>query len=146
MAFMNKQITFLILALLFALLSIPIIGKKYEGFTNLTPGLFPTSVDVPLLHEYPLKKNLGVSKNGYENNYSYYPVFGSSYGQFTNNVKYWATPDNGECSPAEFCGGLYNDKKIDPVKTPNPIPFSSPKLRVNFYGSHKLICPDNEYE
>ena len=39
---------------------------------------------------------------------------------------------------------LYNDKKIDPVKTPNPIPFSSPKLRVNFYGSHKLICPDTE--
>ena len=28
MAFMNKKTTFLILALLFALLSIPIIGKK----------------------------------------------------------------------------------------------------------------------
>ena len=58
MAFINKKTTFLILALLFALLSIPIIGKNYEGFTNLTPGSFPTSVDVPLLHEYPLKQQL----------------------------------------------------------------------------------------
>ena len=33
----NKKSTFLILALLFALLSIPIIGNKLEGFVNLTP-------------------------------------------------------------------------------------------------------------
>jgi len=141
MSIVNKKSIFLILALLFAIFSIPIIGTQYEGFTTLTPGLFPSSVDVPLLHEYPLKKNMGVSANTSENNYPYYPVFGSSYGQFTNNVRYWETPDNGLCSRAEFCGGLYNNKKIDISKTPKIIPFSSPDIRVNYYDSHKLTCP-----
>ena len=63
MSIVNKKSIFLILALLFAIFSIPIIGTQYEGFTTLTPGLFPSSVDVPLLHEYPLKQNMGVSAN-----------------------------------------------------------------------------------
>jgi len=141
MAMINKKSTFLILALLFALLSIPIIGNKLEGFVNLTPGNYPISVDEPILHDYPHKQKMGVSTNTAEDNYPYYPVFGSSYGQFTNNVRYWETPDNGLCSRPEFCGGLYNNKQIDIPKSPNPIPFSSPKIRVNYYGSHKLICP-----
>ena len=84
---------------------------------------------------------MGVSLNNSETNYTFYPVFGSSYGQYTNNVRYWATPDNGLCSRAEFCGGIYKNKDIKPIKTPNPIPFSSPDVRVNFYGSHPLECP-----
>jgi hypothetical protein len=63
MSIVNKKSIFLILALLFAIFSIPIIGTQFEGFTNLTPGSFPSSVDVPLLHEYPLKQNMGVSAN-----------------------------------------------------------------------------------
>ena len=54
-----------------------------------------------------------------------------------NNVRYWKTPNNGQCSPAEFCGGLYDDKEIDEPKTPKQIPFSSSDIRVNYYGSHK---------
>ncbi len=137
----NKKTTFLILAFLFALLSIPIIGNRFEGFGNLTPGSYPLSVDKPILDDYPLKKNMGISNNTSEDNYQYYPIFGSSYGQYTNNVRYWETPENGLCSRAEFCGGLYNSKNIDVPKTPNPISFSSPFVRVNFYGSNKLICP-----
>lgn len=135
---------FLILALLFAIISIPFVGNNnMEGYANLTPGLYPISDDVPLLHEYPLKKNMGVSENTYQENSMYYPVFGSSYKQYTNNVRYWATPNNGQCSPAEFCGGLYDDKKIVVPDTPKEIPFSSPDIRVNYYGSHKLECPSS---
>lgn len=141
MVFIDKKKAFLILALLFALLSISIFGQSNEGFTNLTPGTFPISVDVPLLHEYPLKKNMGISSNTYQDNSSYYPIFGSSYDQITNNVRYWKTPNNGQCAPAEFCGGLYDNKKIDVSKTPKQIPFSSPDIRVNYYGSHNLECP-----
>lgn len=138
---MDKK-TFLILAFLFALLSISIFRYSYklEGFANLQPGTYPISVDVPLLHEYPLKKNMSVSNNTYAENSTYYPIFGSSYGQFTNNVRYWKTPNNGQCSPAEFCGGLYDDKEIDEPKTPKQIPFSSPDIRVNYYGSHNIDC------
>jgi hypothetical protein len=136
----NKMI-FLILALLFAVLSAPFVKNSIEEFTNLTPGYYPISEDVPLLHEYPFKKNMGVSKNTYADNSKYYPIFGSSYEQHTNNVRYWATPNNGQCSPAEFCGGLYDNKKINIPKTPTSIPFSSPDIRVNYYASHKLECP-----
>jgi hypothetical protein len=138
----NKQMNFLILALLFALISFLIINKYKEGFINLTPGNFPVSISEPILFgDYPTKDIMGISMNSYEDNYPAYPVFGSSYGQFTNNVRYWATPDNGDCAPAEFCNSLYNEKNINIKKTPNPIPFSSSKVRVNFYGSHPLVCP-----
>lgn len=141
--FSNKTLFFL-LALLFVIISsVQIIGNDMEGYANLTPGDYPISDDVPLLHEYPFKKNMGVSENTYQENSTYYPVFGSSYGQYTNNVRYWASPNNGQCSPAEFCGGLYDDKKIEVPEQPNEIPFSSPDIRVNYYGSHKLECPSN---
>jgi hypothetical protein len=143
MVFFNKKIIFLILALLFAIISISYTGNNIEGYSNLTPGTYPISDDVPLLHEYPFKKNMGVSENTYQDNYGYYPVFGSSYGQYTNNVRYWSTPNNGQCSPAEFCGGLYDNKKIEVPQQPKEIPFSSPVIRVNYYGSHKLECPSS---
>jgi hypothetical protein len=137
----NKKTTFLILAFLFALISIPIIGNRLEGFGNLNPGAYPLSVDKPLLDDYPLKDKMGVSANTAEKNYQDYSIYGSSQDPYMNNVRYWETPENGLCSRPEFCGGLYNSKKIDIPKTPNPISFSSPQLRVNFYGSHKLVCP-----
>jgi hypothetical protein len=126
------MIGFLILALIILNFC---MKKMYEGFTTLTPGNFPNSVNVPILHEYPLKDIMGISKQTYEENSSYYPIFGNSYQQVTNNVRYWATPNNGKCSPAEFCGGLYNNKKINIPDMPKIIPFSSPDIRVNYYSS-----------
>ncbi len=141
---LKKGMTILILILLFALISIPLFRKSYEGFSGLTPGVYPISSDVPILYEdYPLKNPMGLSDNTYRDNYPNYPVFGSSYDQITNNVRYWETPDNGKCSTAEFCGGLYSDKNLDIPKTPNSIPFNSPDIRVNYYGSHELSCPAN---
>lgn len=144
MTFLSNKTLFFLLALLFVIISsVQIIGSGIEGYTNLTPGTYPISDDVPLLHEYPLKKNMSVSGNTYEDNSTYYPVFGSSYGQYTNNLRYWSTPNNGQCSPSEFCGGLYDNKKIDVPEPPKEIPFSSHDIRVNYYGSHKLECPSN---
>ena len=139
---MKKQMVFLILALLLSLISIPIIRGSYEGFSVLTPGAYPTDVNMPLLHDmYPLKKKMEMSENTYEENYPNYPIFGSSYGQYTNNIRYWSTPNNGLCSPAEFCNGIYDKKKLDVPQTPSGIPFSSPDIRVNYYTSHKLTSP-----
>ena len=141
---LNKDLSFLLVILFFALISYPILGKSglmRENFATLDPGSFPESVSEPILYEdYPVKKNPGISMNTYEDNYPYYPLFGSSYKQVTNNVRYWATPNNGKCSPAEFCVGIYDNKKIDTPKSPVIIPFSSPVKRVNFYGSHDIKC------
>ncbi len=139
---MKYHMYFLILALLFAIIGMSFMKNK-EGFHVLNPGLFPTSVNVPILYQdYPLAKIPGLSKNNYQDIYDYYPVFGSSYSQHTNNVRYWATPNNGKCTPADFCGGVYDNKKIKIPNTPVAIPFSSSEIRVNYYGSEKMTCPD----
>jgi hypothetical protein len=135
----NKMF-FLILALVFALISIPFVNKYKESFVNLNPGSYPTSCEIPLLDDYPLKKGKNLSNNTAEDNSGYYPIFGSSLGQYTNNIRYWSTPNNGKCSPPDFCGALYNNKHTEIEKTPNSIPFSSKEIRVNYYGSHKLTC------
>ena len=108
---MNKEkILFLILALLFTLISIPYVKPMVEGFSSLTPGMYPISSDVPILYDdYPLKKTMGVSNNTYADNYPNYPIFDSSYEQKTNNVRYWSSPNNGLCSPADFCNGIYTE-------------------------------------
>ena len=31
-----------------------------------------------------------------------------------NNVRYWKVPNNGKCSPANVCGGIYDSNKILP--------------------------------
>ena len=141
--FVNKKMIFLILALLFAVISIPFVRNNIEEFTNLTPGVYPLSTEVPLLNEYPLKNTNMLSNNTAEDNSAYYPVFDSSYKQITNNVKYWASPNNGKCSPPDFCGALYKNKELTTYTSPAPISFSSPDIRVNFYDSHKLLC-DND--
>lgn len=144
--FFNKPM-YLILALITTVVFVLTFTKTYEGYSNLDVGYYPIDVNVPILYEdYPLKKKMGVSNNSYEMNSSYYPIFGSSYGQYTNNVRYWSTPNNGLCSPAIFCDGLYDNKKIDIPQSPVAIPFSSPDIRVNYYKSDKLECPSNNID
>ena len=115
-------------------------GPKWTQTMDLSTVLLSIQ---SLLDEYPLKNENKLSNNTAEDNSGYYPIFGSSLGQYTNNVRYWATPNNGKCTPPSFCGALYKNKHIEIEKTPNAIPFSSKEIRVNYYGSHKLTCPDN---
>ena len=75
---------------------------------QLEPGNFPVSDTQPLLYgDYKVKKNTNVTKNNDYNIWKEYPVYPSSYKQETNNKQNWTTPDNGLCSPAEFCGTPY---------------------------------------
>ena len=51
----SNKIIFLLLALIFAVFSSIFIAK--EGFTNLAPGIFPSSVTEPILYPtYPKQK------------------------------------------------------------------------------------------
>ena len=107
------------------------VGYK-EGF-SLKPAEFPCSVENPnLFGDYPVRQNPQVSRNSYQINSqmdSYTDM--SSYAQKTNNIRDWVTPDNGSCSPAEFCGSLYN-KKIFNLTHPSP-PNDANGVRVNYY-------------
>lgn len=118
--------------------------NQKEGFA-LSPDTVSASAH-PILHkDYPLKTPGGVSDMSADDLWSYYPVFDNGYAQYTNNVRYWATPNNGKCSRAEMCNTMYNDKPIKAMNIapiPNPISLNSDVRRVNFYGSETMTCPD----
>jgi hypothetical protein len=120
-------------------------NRRKEGFAPLSPGSFPDASTYPLLHkDYPIKTPGGFSDLSSSDLWTYYPVFDHGYAQYTNNVRYWATPNNGKCSPAGFCGGLYADKPIEKMRivpVPKPISLKSDVRRVNFYGSDPMTCP-----
>jgi hypothetical protein len=104
---------------------------------QLTPGKFPISDTQPLLYgSYNVKKNTNVTKNNDYNIWKQYPVYPSSYKQETNNKRDWTTPDNGTCSPAEFCGTPYEktEQKKDIVS--NPIPVDSKVTRINWWAAN----------
>ena len=103
---------------------------------QLMPGVYPISDTAPLLvGEYKVKKNTNVTKNNNYNIWKQLPVYPSSYKQQTNNVRYWATPDNGTCSPAEFCGTPYEKTKIKKDIPTKGIPMGAEVIRVNWWAS-----------
>jgi hypothetical protein len=120
--------------------------SRREGFAPLSPGSFPDASTYPLLYkDYPVKTPGGLSQLSSTDLWSYYPVFDNGYAQYTNNVRYWATPNNGKCSPPEVCGGLYNDKPIKKMRivpAPKPLSLNSDARRVNFYASDPMTCPN----
>ena len=129
----TDQLTFLkVSASVLILIYILMKNKPLEGF--LTPGEYPRDQTFPLLYEdYPLKKpKMELSTLGREQLYKYYPVFPADSTK-TNNIRYWTTPNNGKCSPAEFCDAYYGEKKIptDVINHP-PVPEWGPQ-RVNYY-------------
>ena len=152
MQFKSKISIHTILILFLALLSpiyFSIIGMK-EGFLNkrdmLMPGDYPISDTQPILvGYYPVKKNPEVTKNNAAQNWVNYPVYPSSFKQITNNVRYWMTPDNGKCSPPEFCGTPYNAKPCPNFDLPKPLPFDSNQVRVNYFEANNQECLTQDY-
>jgi len=145
---MPMSLFYVVLAVVFMCFGLDMCHRAgREGFaTPLSPGSFPDASTYPLLHnDYPVKTPGGVSDMSASDLWSYYPVFDNGYAQYTNNVRYWATPNNGKCTPPDLCGGLYNNKPIKAlniVPTPKPISLNSEVRRVNFYGSEPMTCPD----
>jgi len=108
----------------------------YGGYTEsfATMGDYPSSQSSPLLVDsYPVKKTPALSTDGSEQLYPKQPRTAmSSYDQVTNNNRYWKTPNNGTCSPGEFCNAIYDTKQsLDSVAI--PVPADEP-TRVNYYN------------
>ena len=115
---------------------------KKEGFLSagIASGEYPREVDEPLLYPTYQKKGEGygvvLRENDSTNNSKLYPVAAnlSNYDQATNNVREWATPDNGSCKPPGMCGALYAPKTPAEYNVPNPLPLDHPVRRVGFYA------------
>jgi len=132
---------FIIGSILFVILILVLsLYKKIEGFSGLydlsTPGTFPKSVNQVILNDYPLINKNETSNNNYNQIWWHYPVFKlGSYKQITNNLKYYDNPDNGTCSPADFCGALYKNKKDTNTNITLPLPPVQQGLRVGYFIS-----------
>jgi hypothetical protein len=104
---------------------------------QLEPASFPVSVTQPILYnDYKVKQDTNVTKNNNFNIWKEYPVYPSSYKQITNNRRYWTIPDNGLCSPAEFCGTPYENTEQREDITSKAIPIDSNVTRVNWWASN----------
>ncbi len=121
-----------------------------EGFRQmLMPNDYPDSQTFPLLKGiYPLTDSAVISNNnadfvGLHNA----PTDLSSFAQITNNVRYNNNPDNGTCTPAQFCGSFYKNyqNKVNTAVPLNPVPYG-PGARVNFVRSKNNLLQFNYKE
>lgn len=110
---------------------IHILGRTTETFIGAP---YPQGVTKGLLvDDYPMAPRPGLSNYSYSNAWKLYPVWSvGSYAQQTNNMRYWNMPCNGWTTPADMCGGLYTEKKIN---VPDLKPPSRCCNRVNYYCS-----------
>jgi hypothetical protein len=115
------------------------INTNFEAFSNYNlENVSSTQNNSLLLNWYPIKKDISVTDNSYDNIWNKYPTFKlGSYEQITNNLKYFNSPDIGTCIPASFCDSIYNSRQNKTnIITPLP-PANSNGIRVNYYTSSK---------
>jgi hypothetical protein len=106
-----------------------------EGMGNLQPGLAITDhPDVLLSCDYPIKANPGVSEETPSTLWKYRPVLPIN-SLMSNNIRYWATPNNGGCIPTDMCNGLYDKKTINIPDAPPMLGWGK-ETRVNYYAAN----------
>jgi hypothetical protein len=140
-----NSLLFLLLVLVLSIY----LGSFVEGYRN-NLGLYPESVEKPILNDYPIIDKKSVSNNSASTIWWHYPIFSlGSYKQLTNNLRYWENPDDGQCSRAEFCGALYHNKQVKSNELyPLPPAEEGEGARVGYYRSEPnylaYSIPNNE--
>ena len=119
--------------------------KRKDGFTlGGTDGIYPCSqTDVLVQDTYPITGVNSVSDQSADKMWTKYPIFelGSSK-QMTNNIRYPNNPDDGRCTPANFCYALYKDKDLGSnVVTPLPPVDTNSGTRVGYFATSDNLLP-----
>lgn len=133
---MLGSILLLILILAFSLYLAPYLKEGFQSNDLKTPGIYPISVDKPILNDFPLIGKNETSRDNYSDIWWHYPIFKvGSYKQITNNIRYPDNPDDGTCIRADFCGALYHDKKNNKSNITVPLPPAEegPGARVGYF-------------
>ncbi len=82
--------------------------NKLENFSNiaLDPGTYPVSVTNPLLSVYKERNPPRLSNLTLQELSKMRPIYPAN-SLKSNNIRYWSSPDNGTCTPADFCDAIY---------------------------------------
>ena len=84
---------------------------------------------------YNIKDNLQLSNLGSEDIYKNDSAYNASTLE-VNNIRYWKTPNNGKCMPANFCNSIYGLNKYGPpIKDLKMQPWNTQTKRVNYFIS-----------
>ena len=142
----NLVLIFAILLLILLIFNVNIINIiTLKGFINRepfysNPGCYPQSVTHPLLFDtYNLKKNMGLSNLGSEDLFKNDSIYNTSKIE-VNNIRYWKVPNNGKCTPANLCDGIYDSNKILPKnKRRRILPWTTNTKRVNYFVSDERV-------
>ena len=81
-----------------------------------------------------------------QNIWKEYPIVEvGSYEQTTNNIRYPDNPDEGTCTPAEFCNVFYKNAKHLPSNISSPLHEVTPEQgdlsRINYYWTSSNMLP-----
>jgi hypothetical protein len=141
---------FIVARVLFHFLFKSFFGKRRgsckERFSNLQPGAYPLSSDVPLLYDTFPVRNPAVLISGTNDLKKYSTVVEvGNFAQTTNNAKHLVSPEDGSCTPPSFCGALYEDlpkPSSSDVELLGPVPFKD-GARVNFYRNDEYLLQQN---
>jgi hypothetical protein len=102
-----------------------------------------TDADILIKNSYDLKSNINVTDDGSYRVWWHYPIFKlGSYAQITNNLKYYNNPDIGRCTPTEFCGSIYKNKKNNSNYI-QPLPPIDPSCgtRIGYFTTNNNLLP-----
>lgn len=120
-----------------------VVSGYQEGFMGMGAGIggvagwsdFPAAQDTRLLDgSHQRASNQHVSNHTSADLSAIQPRTAmSSFEQVTNNKRDWNTPDNGTCTPAEFCGTLYGSRIGGISPEPSFSQFSGSQKRVNMF-------------
>ena len=122
------------------------ISEYIEGFSNYTldraNGNYPAAqTDVLVQDTYPAIGKNQVSNESGEKMWQKYPIYQlGSYDQTTNNIRYPNNPDDGRCTPANFCYAVYKDKNIG-SNVVEPLPPLNPECgtRVGYFDTDSTL-------
>lgn len=140
---MNKQSKSNIFFFLFILIILS--AAFYKAYTTSSPkeafggalGEYPKSQDGRILPNtiFPYTSGNSTSTCTAGMIWRNYPEFEvGSYAQETNNIRHPKNPDEGTCTPADFCGALYKNRPATSnVVEPMPPVCKGPGARVNYY-------------
>ena len=129
-------IAFIIIIVTAAIYNTYATKEGYENF-NYVLGEYPASIGRILPKSmFPYTSANSTSTCTPSMIWRNYPIFEvGSYKQETNNIRKPRNPDQGRCTPADFCGALYNNRNVpNNIVTPlPPVNENTPGPRINYY-------------